>query len=61
MSNTKYVHCRTGVQGTIALEVPTKDYLSDLFNTHSNKAYLKVGVVKLHPKEQFVSPATCGS
>lgn len=56
MSETKYVHVRSEFlpDGTIALEVPTKDYLKQIFDTHSNKCFIKTGITILHPKDQFV-------
>lgn len=51
---TKYVHVRNNAQGTIAVELPTKAYIEQLFNSHSNQAFIKIGVSKLHPKDSFV-------
>ncbi len=55
MNNTKYVHIQnTELRGTIALEIPSKSYLEQVFSSHSSHMFLNVGVTKLHPKEHFV-------
>lgn len=55
MNNTKYIHVRQpNFNGTIALEIPSKDYLNEVFSTHSNMMFINLGVTKLHPKDKFV-------
>lgn len=41
------------VRGTIAVNIPSKEQLLDMFLNHHQSTYLKVSAAYLHSKEQF--------
>jgi len=41
------------IRATLAFEVPSKEALVNLFNTHTEFLITKIGVTYVHPKEQY--------
>jgi len=52
---TNIHYCRSSYQeGTVAVEIPSKENLTAMLMNHVSRVRLKVGMAVLHPKENFV-------